>query len=135
MGLDLTSAPLGMWNRGLVVMGGRVWGMMFGRALRHRGGPGWGGVPFGGGRMGQGGSMREGLAVCPGWWWWGGEATALGPTWTLANSAITPHSEQLAHKGYSGTCSPSIGHGALRSSPLVCLNTTRQPGITPAERC
>lgn len=26
MGLDLTSAPLGMWNRGLVVMGGRVWG-------------------------------------------------------------------------------------------------------------
>lgn len=33
-----------------------------------------------------------------------------GPTWTLANSAITPHSEQLAHNGYSGTCSPSIGH-------------------------
>lgn len=29
MGLDLTSAPLGMWNRGLVVMGGRVWGMMW----------------------------------------------------------------------------------------------------------
>lgn len=71
--------------------------------------------------------MREGLAACPGW----GEATALGPMWILANSAITPHSEQLAHNGYSGTCSPSIGHGDPRSSPLACLSTTWQPEITP----
>lgn len=91
----------------------------------------WGGVPLGGGRTGQGGSMREGLAACPGW----GEATALGPTWILANSAITPHSEQLAHNGYSGTCSPSIGHGDPRSSPLACLSTTWQPEITPPRCC
>lgn len=44
MGLDLTSAPLGMWNRGSVLMGGRVLGDDMGRALSCKGG-----VPFGGG--------------------------------------------------------------------------------------
>lgn len=34
------------------------------------------GVPLGGGRPGQGGSMREGLAACPGW---GGEPQRWGP--------------------------------------------------------
>lgn len=42
MGLDLTSAPQGMWNRGMVVMGGRVLGDDVGRPLRRRGGPGCG---------------------------------------------------------------------------------------------
>lgn len=120
-GIRFNQCPL--WN--VVVMGGQVWGMMLGWALWRRGGPRRGEVPFGGGRTGQEGSMWEGLAVCPGW----GRATALGPTWISANSAITPHSEQLAHKGYSGTCSPSIAHGDPRSSPLVCLNITEaHPG-------
>ena len=67
MGLDLTSAPLGMWNRGLVVMGGRVLGDDMGRERSGRGGPRvWGGVPFGSGRTGQGGRMQEGLASGPG---------------------------------------------------------------------
>lgn len=39
MGLDLTSAPLGMWNRGLVVNGWKSLGDDVGRTLRHRGGP------------------------------------------------------------------------------------------------
>lgn len=82
---------------------------------------------FGGGGMGQGGRVREGLAACPG----GGEATAQGHTWTPANSAITPHSEQLAHNGYSGICSPSIGHGYPRSFPLACLSTAWQPEVAP----
>lgn len=92
---------------------------------------GWGGVLFGNGRMGQGGSVREGLAGCPGW----GEATELGHTWTFANSAITPHSEQLAHNGHSGTCSPPIRHRDPRSSTLACLRTTWQPEITTARCC
>lgn len=40
MGLDLTSVPLGMWNRGLVVMGGRVLGDDVG--LEWGLGVGWG---------------------------------------------------------------------------------------------
>lgn len=39
MGLDLTSVPLGMWNRALVVMGGRVLGEDVGWGVRFRGGP------------------------------------------------------------------------------------------------
>lgn len=48
--------------------------------------------------MGQGGSMREGLAGCLGLVGVG-KAAAQGPSWPHANSAITPHSEQLAHNG------------------------------------
>ena len=132
MGLDLTSAPQGMWNRGLLVMGGSVLGDDMGRVLRRRGGPGCGV----GCRLVVVGWVGE--AVCGRAWQHaqgGGEATALGPTWTLANSAITPHSEQLAHNRYPGTCSPSIGHGDPRSSPLACLSTTRQPKITPPRCC
>lgn len=132
MGLDLTSVPLGMWNRGLVVMGGRVFGGWCGSGVRLRGGPGWG-VGYNRVVVGR---VRE--AVCGRAWQGaqvGGEATAQGPTWTLANSAITPHSEQLAHNGYSGTCSPSIGHPDPRSSTLACLSTTWQPEITSSGRC
>lgn len=129
MGLDLTSAPLGMWNRGPVLMGGRVLGDDMGRALSCKGGP----------RCGVGCRLvvvvewvRE--AVCGRAWQvargWGG-AAAVGPTWIIANIAITPHSEQLAHNGYPSTCIPSIGYGDPRSSPLAC--TTWQPEITPTE--
>lgn len=59
----------------------------------------WGGVLLVGGvGMGQGSSMREGLARCL-VWVGVGKATAQGPSWPLANSAITPHSEQLAQNG------------------------------------
>ncbi|CAB1429448.1 unnamed protein product [Pleuronectes platessa] len=100
-------------------------------------GCGAGGVPFGGGgRTGQGGSVQEGLAA--GQWCVG--ATALGPSWNLANSAITPHSEQLAHNGYPGTCSPSVDteipgrrpwrvqHGIKRSSPPTCRSGCHHAG-------
>lgn len=42
MGLDLTSAPLGMWNRVLVVNGWKRFGDDVGRTPRSRGGPGCG---------------------------------------------------------------------------------------------
>lgn len=42
MGLDLTSTPLGMWNRVLVVNGWKSLGDDVGRTLRRRGGPGCG---------------------------------------------------------------------------------------------
>lgn len=48
--------------------GGNGWKSLeddVGRVLRRRGGPGCG-VLLGGGRPGQGGSMREGLAAFPG---------------------------------------------------------------------
>lgn len=46
MGLDLTSAPLGMWNRGLVVNGWKSLGDDVGRTLRIGVGlnVGWGSV-------------------------------------------------------------------------------------------
>lgn len=37
----------------------------------------------------------------------GGEAAALGSLWIFASTAITFHSKQLAHNGYSGPRSPS----------------------------
>ena len=103
-----------------------------GRALRRRGWAWmWGGVPLGGGGWVREAVRGRAWQRAQGW----REAAALGPTWTHANSAITPHSEQLAHNGYSGTCSLSIGHGDPRSSPLACLSTTRQPEITPSRCC
>lgn len=42
MGLDLTSTPLGMWNRVLVVNGWKSLGDDVGRTPRRRGGPGCG---------------------------------------------------------------------------------------------
>jgi len=119
MGLDLTSAPLGMWNRGMVVMGGRVLGDDVGRPLRRRGrrrgGPGCvAGVPLGSGRPGQGGSMREGLAACPGW----GEATALGPLCGPLPTVQLPLILNSWHiMGIQALVVLSIGHGAPRSSP------------------
>lgn len=59
--------------------------------------------------------MREGLAVRPGW---GGEAAALGSLWIFASTAITFHSKQLAHNGYSGARSP--------------LDRTRRSQFSPA---
>lgn len=74
MGLDLTSVPLGMWSRALVVMGRRVFRGRCGLGSEVYG---WasvrGGVPLGDGRMGQGGSIQEGLAGCPGWGWRGAQ--------------------------------------------------------------
>lgn len=82
----------------------------------------WGGVPLGSGRPGQGGSMREGLAACPGW----GEATALGPLCGPLPTVQLPLILNSWHIiGIQALVVLSIGHGAPRSSPLACLNTTR----------
>lgn len=83
--------------------------------------------------MGQGGSTREGLAMCPGVGGGGGrrgKATALGLTWTFASTAIAFHSEQLAHNGHSGAQSPSAAHGDPRLPQLTCFGATRKPVFT-----
>lgn len=126
MGLDSTSAPLGMWKRGLVDDGWmRFSGMM------------WVGLKRGGVLLvvwdGSGRQHAGGLGHVPrGGWWWErrGKATALGLTWTFASTAIAFHSEQLAHNGHSGARSPSAGHGDPRLPQLTCLGATRMPVFT-----
>lgn len=96
MGLDLTSAPLGMWKRGLVVNGWKSFsGMMW---------VGWnrGGVLLvvldGSGRQHAGGLGQMPRV---------GGNRSTGVHMDLCQHCNCFHSEQLAHNGYSGPRSPS----------------------------
>lgn len=116
MGLDLTSAPLGMWNRGLLLDG---WGTFF-RDDVGRTDEGWG--TTGGVRRVREAARGRAWPNARGWGGGGGGmgygAAALGSAWISASTAITFHSEQLAHNGYSGARSPS--------------DRTRRPQVDPA---
>lgn len=120
MGLDLTSAPLGMWKRGLVVDGWKSFsGMMW---------VGWkrGGVLLvvldGSGRQHAGGlGQMPRVGGKPQHWGSHGPLPALQLLFILNSWHIM---------GIQALGVRQAGHGDPRSSQLACLATARKPVFT-----